>query len=52
MIDVEFDNKRKKVQQIYQETLQKKEKKHTVEVIVVVTFFVLIFSLNLIFKGF
>lgn len=49
---MEFDNKRKKVQQIYQETLQKNEKKHTVEVIVVVTFFVLIFSLNLIFKGF
>ncbi len=49
---MKFDKKMKKVQEIYKETLQKKEKKHTVEVIIVVTFFVLIFSLNLIFKGF
>lgn len=49
---MKFDKKMKKVQEVYKETLQKKEKKHTVEVIIVVTFFVLIFSLNLIFKGF
>lgn len=48
---MKFDKKMRKVQGIYKETLQKKEK-HTVEVIIVVTFFVLIFSLNLIFKGF
>lgn len=47
MILVEIDHKMKKVQQIYKETLQKKEKKHTVEVIIVVAFFVLIFSLDL-----
>lgn len=49
---MKFDKKMKKVQGIYKETLQRKEKKHTVEVIIVLTFFVLIFSLNLIFKGF
>ncbi len=29
---MKFDKKMKKVQEIYKETLQKKEKKHTVEV--------------------
>ncbi|MBZ5753755.1 hypothetical protein [Metabacillus rhizolycopersici] len=51
---MKLDHRRRKIQQEYRKHMrQKKEaKKHTIEAIIIITFFALLFLLNSYFKGF